>query len=105
MSSRYFVDALVLMVILASSAICVSVYLRTKTEFEAAMVRHRSVAERVEQLKIETERKEREVHMLKSDYELIESCARQELGLIRPNDLVIKLAPEQETRAPNATRY
>jgi hypothetical protein len=43
--------------------------------------------------------------MLKSDYELIESCARQELGLISPNDLVIKLAPEQETRASDATRY
>jgi cell division protein FtsB len=86
------------MVILAASAICVSVYSRTRLEFEAATTRHKSVAERVEQLKIETERKDREVQMLRTDPEMIESCARQELGFVRPADVVIKLAPEQEAK-------
>lgn len=93
-SSRFLVDALVLMVILAASAICVSVYTRTNSEYEAATARHRSVAAKVEELRVETERKAREVQMLKTDPEIIESCARQELGLVRSNDVVIKLAPE-----------
>jgi cell division protein FtsB len=91
------------MVILAASAICVSVYTRTNSEYEAATVKHKSVAGRVEELRVETERKEREVYMLKTDPEIIESCARQELGLVRSNDIVIKLAPEQESEAVGAT--
>jgi cell division protein FtsB len=102
-SSRFLVDALVLMVILAASAICVSVYTRTNSEYEAATVRHRSVAAKVEELRVETERKAREVQMLKTDPEIIESCARQELGLVRSNDVVIKLAPEQGKQGPDAT--
>lgn len=103
MSSFYLLDAAVLMVILAASALCVSVYLRTSTQYESATVRHKSVALRVEELKIATERREREVRLLKTDPETIESCARQELGFVRSDDVVIKLAPEQERRAPDAT--
>ncbi|HWP42745.1 MAG TPA: septum formation initiator family protein [Blastocatellia bacterium] len=101
-AARFYLDALVLMVILAASAICVSVYMRTRSEYEAVLARHKSVAERVEQLKIETERKAREVQMLKTDPEIIESCARQELGLVHPRDVVIKLAPDEEARPPEA---
>jgi len=101
--SRFLVDAIVLMIILAASAICVSVYTRTNSEYEAATARHRSVAAKVDELRVETERKAREVQMLKTDPEIIESCARQELGLVRSNDVVIKLAPEQGKQGPGAT--
>ena len=90
-------DGLVVMVLLATVAICVSIYLRARSELEAATTKSKAAAEQVEELKIQVERRERDVQRLKSDSHAIETFARQRFGLVRDGDLVIKLPQERET--------
>jgi cell division protein FtsB len=90
-------DGLVVMVLLATVAICVSIYLRARTELDAAITKSKAASEQVEGLKIQVERRERDVQRLKSDSQAIETFARQRFGLIRNGDLVIKLPQESET--------
>lgn len=85
------IDGLVIMIILAASAICVSVYYRTQSELAAAVAKREATINRVDQLRIETEKLESEVKGLKNDPRLIESFARQDLGLVRAGEVVIKI--------------
>jgi cell division protein FtsB len=81
----------VLAVILAATAICVSVYWRTSAELEAAAAKHGAAAVRVEELRLQADRLEREVERLRNDPRLIETYARQQLGLVRQGDVIIKI--------------
>jgi len=92
---RRVADALILMIILAAVAICVSIYLRARSELSAAVLKQQAAAERLEELKIQVERREREVYLLKNDSRAIETLARQKFGFVREGDLVIKLPEEQ----------
>ena len=83
------------MIILAAVAICVSIYLRARSELSAAVLKQQAAAERLEELKIQVERREREVYLLKNDSRAIETLARQKFGFVREGDLVIKLPEEQ----------
>lgn len=93
---RRFVDALVIMVILAATAICISVYVRTRAEMDAAEAKYQAASLRVEELRLKTERLERQVSRLKSDPKLIETVARQSLGLIRSGEVIIKTGQSTE---------
>lgn len=88
---RHLIDGLVLMIILAATATCVSVYLRTRVELGAAAARHKTAAEQVEELRLQAERLEREVGRLSSDARMIESYARHDLGFVRSGEVVIKI--------------
>ena len=103
--SRHLIDGLVAMVLLAAVVICVSVYWRTSAEVEAATARHQAAAARVDELKVENDKLEREIKSLRTDKDLIESLARRELGLVRPGDVVIKVEPGRDsTGGPVETR-
>ncbi len=91
MPSHRLVDALVLMVILAATAICFSVYFRTQTEYQTALRKHQAAAGKVEELEIETERLGREIERLKTDPKVVEAYVRQQLGAVRTNEVVIKM--------------
>jgi cell division protein FtsB len=93
---RRYIDGLVLAVILAASAICVTVYWRTGAELEAAAAKHRAAAGRVEELRLQADRLQGEVNSLKNDPRLIESYARQQLGLVGKGDVVIKVGQPQK---------
>ena len=88
------IDALVCAVILAATGLCVSVYYRAHGELASAISKHQSAADRVAELKRDTEKLRREVEQLKSDPRMIEAIARERLGFIRPGEVVIKIAEE-----------
>jgi cell division protein FtsB len=88
--TRRLVDAVITAVILGATALCVSVYFRTRAELMGATWRNQSAGDRVAQLRSETERLEREIHQLKTDPRVIEQFARQKLGFVRPGDVVAK---------------
>jgi cell division protein FtsB len=88
---RHLIDGLVLMILLAATATCISVYLRTRAELGAAAARHKAAAEQVEDLKLQAERLEREVSRIRSDARMIESYARHDLGFVRSGEVVIKI--------------
>jgi cell division protein FtsB len=89
-------DGLVIMVLLATVGICVSIYVRARSELDAAITKNKTAADRVEGLRIEVERRERDVQGLRSDSRAIETFARQRFGFVRNGDLVIKLPQDRE---------
>ncbi len=88
---RRITDALILMIILAVSAICFSFYMRTSAELTIAKARQQATADKIKALKIQNEKLEREAQSLQTDKKAIEEFARHNLGLIRPGDVVVKV--------------
>jgi cell division protein FtsB len=96
MRFRRFIDGIILMVILASAAICFSVYTRARSELRAAVIKHEEMTEKVEALSAQVAKLERDVIQLRTDARVIESFARQKFGFIKSGDIVIKLQQEQK---------
>jgi cell division protein FtsB len=86
-------------VILAATALCISVYSRTSAELNAANAKHQAAAEKVEQLKIQLEKRSGEVDSMKNDLSVIETYARQRFGFVRAGDVVINVANEEKEPA------
>ena len=92
--ARRLVDAIILTIILAAAATCVSVYSRARTELDSAVVRHEAAGVKVEDLTIRVQKLERDVKQLRTDSRVIELFARQRFGFVRSGDVVIKVSQE-----------
>jgi cell division protein FtsB len=77
------------MVLLAAAAICYSYYHQMRAELEAAQVEHARVAAEASSLAVENERISAEIRALHSDPDAIERAAREQLGMIRPGEIVL----------------
>jgi cell division protein FtsL len=76
--------------------ICGTAVMRTRKEFQAAHVEHQQVETEVKQLQLETERLLEEIQQLKSDPQVIERIAREELHMIRPDEMVLSFPDSQK---------
>lgn len=92
--ARLLIDGVILAVMLAAVALCVSVYHRTSAELEAASAKHQAVTEKVEQLRIQLEKRSIEVESMKNNPSVIEAYARQRFGFVRDGDVVINVPNE-----------
>jgi cell division protein FtsB len=101
--ARRLVDAIILAIVLAASATCVSIYSRGRAELVAAQVRHQAAGERLEELTIKVEKLERDVKQLRTDSKVIELFARQKFGFVRSGDVVIKVSEDEPAASPTAT--
>ena len=101
--ARSYIDGLIAVLTIIAAAACVSFYLRTRSELEAAQAKRAAQARRLERLQAETERVGNEIERLKSDPRFIESVARRSLGMVRPGDVVIPLDDRLDQR-PKAAR-
>ena len=97
--NRRMTDALILMVILAAAATCFSFYWRTQTQLSAAQVKNQVFADKVEALKIQSDKLEQEIQQLKSDPKAIEDYARHQMGFVRTGDVVVKIEKETTEQA------
>lgn len=93
-SLRVPFHVIVLPVLLAAAALCVSVYWRTSTELKEARQEYAQIQTQVNQLMLDNHRLKQEINALMKNPEVIEQAAREELGLVRPGEIVIKL-PEK----------
>ena len=93
---RRLTDAIVLTIILAAAATCISAYSRANVELSAVMVKHEAAAERVKDLTIKVQKLEHDVQQLRSDSRVIEQFARQRFGFVRTGEVVIKLPQESK---------
>jgi cell division protein FtsB len=98
--AQRFVDGIILTIILAAAAMCVSIYSHARVELESANVKHSVAAERLQDLKISVETLERDVQRLRTDSRVIEHFARQKFGFVRSGEVVIKLPQDQKAAAP-----
>ena len=100
--ARRLVDAIIFTIVLAASAICVSVYSRACAELAAARVKHVAAGEKLEDLTIKVQNMERDVKQLRTDSRVIELFARQKFGFVRSGDVVIKVSPDQTPTSTDA---
>lgn len=69
---------------------------RTRKEFREAHAEHQRLQTEVNQLQLETERLQEEIRQLKDDPQMIERIAREELHMIRPDEMVISFPDSQK---------
>ncbi|MCS6885684.1 MAG: hypothetical protein RMM17_04940 [Acidobacteriota bacterium] len=87
----------VAMVLLTAAALCYSITLHTKQEYETALRENRSVARRLKDLEIENKRLELEIEAVEKDPRTIEVLARR-AGLVAADEAVILIKDAGETK-------
>ena len=97
--SRRLIDAVVIAIILAASATCVSVYSRARAELDSALAKHAVAGEKVSDLSLKVQKLERDVQQLRTDSRVIELFARQRFGFVRAGDVVIKVEQPDTSKA------
>lgn len=70
--------------------------IRTREEFREAHAEYQRLQSEVKQLQLETERLQEEIRQLKDDPQVIERIAREELHMIRPDEMVISFPDSQK---------
>ncbi|HWN98702.1 MAG TPA: septum formation initiator family protein [Blastocatellia bacterium] len=100
---RRLVDGVVLTIILAALATCVSVHTRSQIEMAAATAKYRAAVDRIEDLSVQVEKRQREIESLRTDTRAIEFFARQRFGFVRAGDVVIRLAQDGKAAEGAAT--
>jgi cell division protein FtsB len=88
-------DGVVLAVIIAACGICISYYLRTRAEFNAALSKNQAAAEKLSGITTEVDRLERDLQRLRTDAKAFEELARHKFGFVRADDIVIKIAQSE----------
>lgn len=96
---RRAVDGVILTIMLAAAATCVSVYSRARAELDAATSKHEFAGSKARDLAVRVEKLERDVKQLRTDARVIELFARQKFGFVRSGDVVIKLPQDQNEPA------
>ena len=97
------VDGIILMVIVAAAAMCVSKYTHARAELTGAMTKHEAASEKLQDLTISVERIERDVQRLRTDARFIEHFARQKFGFVRSGEVVIKVPETQKEAVSSAS--
>lgn len=91
-TSFRIVDGVLVMVVLAAVGICVSFHNQMRAELEAARAEHARVAAEASAANLENERIAAEIDGLRADPDMIERAARQQLGMVRPGEVVASLS-------------
>jgi cell division protein FtsL len=79
------------MITLAMLAICVTVTVRTHAEMKSAEEQYQMINTDLQNLKDTNAALENEISALKSNPRAIEAAARKNLGMVRPNEIVIRV--------------
>ena len=77
------------MIIVATSAVCVTVNMRTRLKAQTAAVQLSSIESEVQVLRDANQALKDEVHKLKTDPRTIELAARSRLNMVRSNEFVV----------------
>lgn len=94
-SSRPVLGATVLLVL----ALLAIAALKSSRDLEAARARERSLETRIAATRARSEKLQARIERLKHDPGMLERLAREDLGLVRPGDVIIELP---DPNAPNA---
>ena len=81
--------AILLMVILATTAICSTVIVRARGEFQASSQQFSRMSSEIDSLRQTNGALKLEIRRLANDSTAIELAARERLGMVRPNDIVV----------------
>ena len=101
--ARRLTDAIILTIILAAAATCLSVNSRARAELGSVLIKHEAAGEKVTDLTIRVQKLERDVEQLRTDSRVIELFAREKFGFVRSGEVVIKLPQEPNAAAKSRT--
>ena len=85
------------MILLAASAICVTVNLRGSAEAKSGARQLQQLATDIDAMRKSNARLELQVRQIKTDPAIIESAARARLGMVRPTDIVVPIKSQSAT--------
>jgi len=85
------------MILLAASAICVTVNLRGHAEARSAARQFEQLATDTDAMRKSNTQLELQVRQITTDPAIIESAARARLGMVRPTDIVVPIKSQSAT--------
>jgi cell division protein FtsB len=85
------------MILLAASAICVTVNLRGSAEAKTAARQLQQLTTDIDAMRKSNARLELQVRQITTDPAIIESAARVRLGMVRPTDIVVPIKSQSGT--------
>ena len=88
-----------LMIILSTSAVCATVILRARGEFQSSSAQLHKMTSEIDSLQHANGVLQAEVDRLTTDSNAIELAARERLGMVRPNDIVVPMESIAPARA------
>lgn len=77
------------MVIITMFALCFTVTMRTHAEMRTAATQYETMTTEVESLRNTNTALKQQVERLRTDPRAIETAARERLGMVRPNDIIV----------------
>lgn len=88
--------------VLLAFALLAIAALKSNRDLQAARFHERTLKEKIAATRAESERLQVRIDRLRHDPGMLEKLAREDLGLVRPRDVVIELPDPQATPAPVA---
>jgi cell division protein FtsB len=86
--------------VLLAFALLAIAALKSNRDLQAARSRERTLKEKIAATRAESERLQVRIDRLRHDPGMLEKLAREDLGLVRPRDVVIELPDPKATPAP-----
>ncbi|RMG49132.1 MAG: septum formation initiator family protein [Acidobacteria bacterium] len=87
-----------LLIFLVPGLLCITVLVQTTRERKAAQAAYRAAERTIKQLELENQRLREEIEALQHDPQLIERIAREELNMVRPDELVLSFPHNAERK-------
>jgi cell division protein FtsB len=85
------------MILMAASAICITVNLRGSAEAKSAAHQFQQLATDVDGIRKSNAQLQLQVHQITTEPAIIESAARARLGMVRPTDIVVPIKSQSGT--------
>ena len=82
---------LLAMILLAATAVCATVIIKARSEFQSSAIQRDRIASEIDSLRRANGSMELEIRRLTSDSSTIELAARERLGMVMPSDVVVPI--------------
>jgi cell division protein FtsL len=79
------------MIVLAATAVCATVIVKARSEFQASSIQRDRVVTEIDSLRRVNGSLELEIRRLTNDSKAIELAARERLGMVMPSDIVVPI--------------
>lgn len=80
---------LLAMIVLAATAVCATVIVKARSEFQSSSIQRDRVVSEIDSLRHANGSLELEIRRLTNDSNTIELAARERLGMVMPSDIVV----------------
>jgi cell division protein FtsB len=79
------------MILIATLGICSTVIMRSRAELEASSLKYGRMTSEIDSMRRSNASLQVQIRLMASDPGTIESAARERLGMVRPNDIVVPI--------------